>query len=156
MKSILTLFLIVSFLIPEANHAQGKKTDSASVAGVLRSLLSACKNVDFKDPNTTKLGTFYKAAPYILYQGNDDKRAYKSFADYSKPEDKKGVDEVCVRINESVNRDGNFRIVKYITEKESEGVWHILVVDYKKNNAGKKASFAFLKIGGRFGLGDID
>jgi hypothetical protein len=119
-------------------------------------LLSVCKNVDFADPKTNQLGVFYKAAPYIIYRGDDKKRAWKSFANYSNAEEKKGVDEVCTRINESVNRDSSYKIVKYITEKESEGIWHILMVSYKKNGTEKNAAFAFLKIGKRFGLGDID
>jgi hypothetical protein len=136
--------------------AQNTKADSAGAATTLKSLLSICKNVDFTDPKTTKLGTFYKAAPYIIYRGDDKKRAWKSFANYSNAEEKKEVDEVCIRINESVNRDSIYRIVKYVTHKESEGIWHVLMVSYKENGIEKNAAFAFLKIGKRFGLGDID
>jgi hypothetical protein len=150
------LLFIIAFASFSFAKAQNKKADSAAAATTLKSLLSVCKNVDFADPKTTKLGMFYKAAPYILYQGDDKKRAWKVFANYSNAEEKKGVDEVCFRINESVNRDSSYKIVKYLTEKESEGLWHILMVSYKKNGTEKKAAFAFLKIGKRFGLGDID
>ena len=150
------LLFIASFASLTFAKAQNKKTDSTKVATTLGSLLSVCKNVDFADPETTKQGMFYKAAPYIIYQGSDKKRAWKEFANYSKAEDKKGVDEICTRINETVNRDSSYQIVKYFTEKESEGVWHVLMVSYKKKGIEKKAAFAFLKIGNRFGLGDID
>ena len=136
--------------------AQNKQTDSTVAAKTLNSLLSVCKNVDFADPKTTKLGIFYKAAPYIIYQGSDKKREWKAFANYSNAQEKKGVDAVCTRINESVNRDSSYKIVKYFTKKESEGIWHVLMINYKKNGAERKAAFAFLKIGKRFGLGDID
>ena len=69
---------------------------------------------------------------------------------------KKGVDEICLRINGSVNKDSSYKIIKYFTEKESEGTWHVLMVSYKKNGIEKKSAFAFLKIGNQFGLGDID
>jgi hypothetical protein len=157
MKTKLSITLL--FLLAVSSFAKGQKnskTDSAAVATTLNSLLSVCRHVDFKDPKTTQLGTFYKAAPFILYQGDDKKRAFKVFTDYSKAEDKKGVDEVCFRINASVNRDSTYKIIKYTTEKESEGLWHILVVSFKKNDSERKAAFGFLKIGGRFGLGDID
>lgn len=156
MKSKHFILFITAFASLSFAEAQNKKADSAAAATTLKSLLSVCKNVDFADPNTTKLGTFYKAAPYIIYQGDDKKRAWKVFANYSNAEDKKGVDEVCTRINETVNRDSSYQIVKYFTEKESEGIWHVLMVSYKKNGSEKKVSFAFLKIGKRFGLGDID
>ena len=150
---ILSITAVLSMLFTKAQTA---KTDSTSAATTLRSLLSVCRNIDFADPKTQQLGIFYKAAPYIIYQGNDKKRVWKEFANYSNAEDKKGVDEVCTRINETVNRDSSYQIIKYFTEKESEGVWHVLMVSYKKKGVEKKVAFAFLKIGSKFGLGDID
>jgi hypothetical protein len=133
-----------------------RSADSALAVKTFQLLLAACKNVDFADPQTTKAGLFFKAAPYIVYRGNDKNRAWKSFANYSKAEDKQGVDGVCIRINETVNRDSSYRIVQYLTQKESEGNWHILMVRYQKKGQEKEAAFAFLKIGKRMGLGDID
>jgi hypothetical protein len=150
------ILFITAFALLSLTKAQNKQADSTAAATTLRSLLSVCKNVDFADSNTMKLGVFYKAAPYIIYQGSDKERAWKVFANYRNAEDKEGVDEVCTRINESVNRDSSYQIVKYFTEKESEGIWHMLMISYKKNGAEKKVVFAFLKIGKRFGLGDID
>lgn len=78
-------------------------------------------------------------------------------SDYTKDYDKKGVDDVCERINRTVNQDSSgCKIIKYFTKKESEGTWHVLIVSYKKKGVEKTAAFAFLKIGNRFGLGDID
>jgi hypothetical protein len=150
----LTLLLLSFALVPFA-HAQ-RSADSTAAAKTLKALLTVCKNVDFADPETMNKGLFYKAAQYIIYRGADKKRAWKTFANYNKAEDKKGVDEVCTRINETVNRDSSYRIVKYLTQKESEGTWHVLVVHYQKKGVEKEAAFAFLKIGKRFGLGDID
>ena len=152
---LLILFIAVSASLSFAK-AQNAKADSTAIATTLKSLLSICKNVDFGDPKTTELGTFYKAAPYIVYRGDDKKRAWKVFANYSTAEEKKGVDEICLRINGSVNKDSSYKIIKYFTEKESEGTWHVLMVSYKKNEVEKKSAFAFLKIGNQFGLGDID
>lgn len=150
------ILFITAFTLLSHARAQDKQADSTAAATTLTSLLSVCKNVDFADSNTTKLGTFYKAAPYIIYQGSDIERAWKVFANYSNAEDKEGVDEVCTRINETVNRDSSYQIVKYFTEKESEGIWHVIVVNFRKKGVEKKVAFAFLKIGERFGLGDID
>ena len=66
------------------------------------------------------------------------------------------MDETCLRINETVNRDTAYSITGYITEKESEGTWHVLKVRYTKEAVAREAAFAFLKIGNRYGLGDID
>jgi hypothetical protein len=136
--------------------AQSTSSDSIDVASTLKELLSICKNVDFGDPKVFALGTFYKAAPYIIYRGEDKARSWKDFANYKVADEKKGVDEVCFRINGSVNQDSTYKIVQYQTETESEGKWYILHVSYNRKGVQKHTAFAFLKIGNRFGLGDID
>lgn len=99
---------------------------------------------------------FYKAAPYIIYRGTDETRKWKTFADYTKAEDKTGVDNICLRLNGSINMDTAWKIVSYRTEKESEGVWHALTISYVRKGVPKQAVVAFLKVNNRFGLGDID
>jgi hypothetical protein len=136
--------------------AQNKTADSTAVAKTFTELLAICKNVDFKDPKTTELGTFYKAAPYIVYRGNDKKRAWKYFANYSNETEKAGVDNVCLRINGGINHDTAYKITKYQTATESEGTWHILMISYIRKGVAKQAAFAFLKIRNKFALGDID
>lgn len=157
MKTTYLLLLLWAFASGIHANAQANKTDSALVAKTLHDLLRICRTVDFTDANTMKLGTFYKAAPYIVYRGDDKSRAWKTMSDYTKDYDKKGVDDICERINRTANRDSTgYKIVKYITEKESEGIWHVLKVVYKVKGGEKEAAYAFLKIGNKFGLGDID
>lgn len=152
----LPLFFIVS-LISTGLKAQVSKADSIQVAKTLHELLLICRSVDFADPKVKSLGTFYKAAPYIVYRGEDKTRAWKVMSDYSKEYYKKGVDDICERINRTANLDSlGYKIIHYRSEKESEGTWHVLMVSYKKKGVEKSAEFAFLKIGNRFALGDID
>jgi len=153
-KSLLLLICAASFCCIAS--AQKNKPDSAAVAKLLKELLTICRTVDFADPKTTELGTFYKAAPYIIYRGDDKKRNWKDFVNYNNAGEKMRVNEVCERINRTANQDTAYRIVRYFTETESEGTWHVLAVTYKKKGVEKKIAYAFLKIGNRFGLGDID
>lgn len=140
-----------------SSQAQTTKVDSLQLAKTLHELLLICRTVDFADPKVTKLGAFYKAAPYVVYRGDDKKRAWKVMSDYTNDYEKKGVDDICERINRTANQDtSGYKIIKYFTEKESEGTWHILVVTYKKKGVEKTAAYAFIKIGNKFGLGDID
>ena len=99
---------------------------------------------------------FYKAAPYIIYRGDDKKRAWKDFANYKDAQEQLRVDEVCIKINRGLNQDSSYVIEKYFTETESEGTWHILMISYTRKGVPKKTAYAFLKVKGRFGLGDID
>jgi hypothetical protein len=154
LKNVL-LFLQVILQATLVN-AQQSKTDSLQVAKTLHDLLSICRTVDFADPKVTQFGTFYKAAPYIVYRGDDKNRNWKDFANYNNANEKIQVDNVCERINRTANQDSTYRIIKYFTEMESEGTWHILMVTYKKKAVEKTTAYAFLKIGNKFGLGDID
>ena len=157
MKFKFLQLLFILMLLNSTLKAQTPKADSIQVAKTLNELLLICRSVDFADPQVTKLGTFYKAAPYIVYRGDDKKRAWKVMSDYKNEYEKKGVDDVSERINRTANQDSSgYKIIKYFTEKESEGTWHVLMVSYKKKGVEKTAAFAFLKIGNRFGLGDID
>lgn len=155
LKQLILLYLVLLFYTD--SNAQTSKTDSVQVAQTLHELLRICRSVNFADPKVTQLGTFYQAAPYIVYRGDDKKRAWKTMSDYTNAYEKKGVDDACERINRTANQDSTgYKIIKYMTEKESEGTWHVLVVSYKKRGEIKTAAFAFLRIGNRFGLGDID
>lgn len=155
LKQLILLYLVLLFYTD--SNAQTSKTDSVQVAQTLHELLRICRSVNFADPNVTRLGTFYQAAPYIVYRGDDKKRAWKTMSDYTNAYEKKGVDDACERINRTANQDSTgYKIINYMTEKESEGTWHVLVVSYKKRGEMKTAAFAFLRIGNRFGLGDID
>ena len=152
-KHTFSVILLVLF----SYSAKAGNNDSTLVANTLQELASICKNVDFTDPKANEIGFFYKAAPYVVYRGEDKKRAWKDIANYLNPDEKKGVDDVCERINQSVNQSGsNYKIIRYFTETESEGIWHILMVSFIKKGVVKKAAFAFLKINGKFLLGDID
>jgi hypothetical protein len=155
---ILKYFIIIILALANGQpaKAQNKKSDSLELAATLKTLLSVSNTIDVNDPNREKLGPFYKAAPYIIYRGDDKKRAWIDFTNYTVPEEKNIVDNFCARMNISVNRDKNYKIVKYFTDKQSEGVWHVLMIQYTKSGINKSAGYAFLKIGRRFGLGDID
>ena len=154
MKTIrLYLFILLScFFI----KSYATSNDSIKLAQTLSELSSICQNVDFSDPKSFELGYFYKAAPFIVYRGDDENRKWKSACVYENPSEKEQVDATCERINQTINQDSTYKILEYTTETESEGTWHVLIVEYKRKGIIKNSAFAFLKINGKFLLGDID
>ena len=154
LKYLVLLFLSLNIFLTAAS--QKNKTDSLQVAKTLNEILTICRSIDFADPKVLQPGAFYEAAPYVIYRGDDKKRKWKDFADYNKADEKLRVDEVCERINRTANQYSTYTIIKYFTETESEGTWHVLMVTYKNKDVKKTSAYAFLKINGRFGLGDID
>lgn len=156
MKKVYCLLLLMGCGM--AMMAQKKRSaDSTAIAKVLDTLASIAKNVNFSDPQVREQGYFYKAAPYIIYRGENAKRKWKAFCNYKLAEDNQGVNSICERFNRTINQSNSYTILSYFTETESEGTWHGLEVAYtNKKGKQKKIVFAFLKIGKRFGLGDID
>ena len=77
LKYFIAAIITITISLPAL--AQNKKADSLKLVTIFRELLSICKNVDFADPKVRDSGTFYKAAPYIIYRGDDKQRAGKDF-----------------------------------------------------------------------------
>ena len=153
MKFITTLTML---LLTATSFAQKQAGDSVAVAKVLTGLLQICREAELGGQNATKPCTFTKAARYIVYRGEDKSRRWKDFSDYTRENEKQHVDEICARINKTVNQDSRYQLLDYATNKESEGTWHTVTVAYSKNGEERRALFAFLFIKGRFVLGDID
>ena len=151
------ILFMASFVLLTFVKAQNKKADSAAVAATFKKIWAACKATVPEDPQIKIRGRFYKAAPYIVYRGADKARAWKDFVHYDNKEEREETDAICKKLNRIVNTEGsNYSMVQYFTEKESEGTWQVLIVSYTVDGTAKKAAFAFLKIGNRIGLGDID
>jgi hypothetical protein len=154
-RFVLTLFVL--FLLQAVSvNGQDPLSDSAKVARTLTELLDVCAKTTPANDNVQANGNFYKAAPYIVYRGEDKKRQWKDISNYAVREERSAVDHICSRINGSVNQDKAYKLTGYQTQVESEGKWHVIMVSYTKNGKEKEAIFAFLKINGRFALGDID
>jgi hypothetical protein len=151
-------FIVVLFLLSlsKPSNAQSRNEDSIKVVNTLLYILQNSAHVNFSDTNVLKLGTFYKVAPYIVYRGKDLKRKWKDNCNYALEEDKLGVDEICFKLNRTINKVDTFIIEKYSTEKESEGIWHILTISFNLKGKNKVMQFAFLKPGKTYLLGDID
>lgn len=136
--------------------AQNRKADSLQVVVTLKALLSACKILDLDAQIIQDSGMFYKAAPFIIYRGDNNTRKWKDFCNYKELQEKVHVDEMCMKVTRGVYQDSTYSIEKYFTETESEGTWHVLMINYMRKGVAKKTAYAFLKVKGRFGLGDID
>lgn len=154
MKFFVVVLLL--FCLANKSNAQNKKEDSIKVVNTLIFILQHTAYVNFSDTNVQKFGTFYKVAPYMVYQGKNLKRKWKDSCNYLLEEDKLGVDEICFKLNRTINKADTFIIEKYSTEIESEGVWHVLTISFNLKGKNKIMQFAFLKPRNTYLLGDID
>jgi hypothetical protein len=97
------------------------------------------------------------AASLLVYRGADKGREWKTTCDYVREEDQLFVDKTMAKLQVISAGLESHTFREFITEKEQEGVWYVWVTDmrYQDGSQDEKA-FAFLKIKGKFALGDID
>jgi len=129
-------------LIFGCSRTPAKVDDGAKVEKQLAAVREACGK-----------GDLYAAGEMIVYNGNDESRVWKDVSDYSKPGEMQRVEAVCADLK-GLEPNGEHRVVKYTTEEEREGVWHVLQVEFV--NSSSRRTFSFLRIGDEFALGDID
>lgn len=88
----------------------------------------------------------------LVYRGDDENRKWKSVMNENDPDEKQQADQFMKRVAKLILPCENYEVGDLRSDRESEGLWIVLEM-----NCGEKIiSFAFLKIGGRFLLGDID
>ena len=133
-------------------HADSpRQQDSLQLVRTLDTLLFICWSVS--QPGE---GMFRGAATYLVYTGDQENRRWKAPNNYNYVEDREYVDHTCERIRGELPEGTPYRIDRYFTETESEGTWHVLALSLDRSGPKRKIYFAFLKLGGRFLLGDID
>jgi hypothetical protein len=152
---IIFLSILIFLFVKTGNAATSASSDSARVIKELEEFIGFCKKIDGEHTEHNDK-YFKKAAAYVIYRGGDVKRKWKDFIDVKNKREMTEVESICFRMRNSVAKDPSYKITGYKTDEESEGVWHIVYVDYTQDGVAKKAIFAFLKINNRFGIGDID
>ncbi len=96
-------------------------------------------------------------APLMVYRGENLKRKWKDTCNYSFEEDKLHVDKNVARIRMLLDESHSHTFVAYRSDRESEGIWHVVETEFDLVEGKiRTVSFAFLKIGNTYCLGDID
>ncbi len=113
------------------------------VADRVGDLVQVCSN---------KNGDYSGAAGWVVYTGSDRARKYKDVVS-AEGEDRSYLNSTCYHLSKLLDGGRSYTLVKYSTETESEGVWHIQEMKFP---SGKAATLAFLEIGGTMALADID
>lgn len=148
--------VLVIFMVYPSGALRSQAALAEEVKESLKNLIDICNNAE-NDPNAKEMGMFYRAAPYIVYRGVDEKRRWKDVSDYSSPDERLYVDVLCQRVKRTFLPTTAYRFGTFQMEIESEGVWYSWEVIYQsKTEKERKAIFSFLNIKGKYALGDID
>lgn len=122
-----------------------KRNNSEEVKARLTELFDLCRRDDLD-----------AAAAYFVYRGPDDSRKWKDVYHASDSMERAEVKDICLRIKSYLDTSDGYEFGAIKVEREREGEWHALEVSFRQGNEKKKAIFAFLRIKGRFAIGDID
>ncbi len=131
-----------------ARAADGSKEAGAQageqVKQAIESLIGYCRADDIA-----------KAAPLVVYRGRDKARRWRDVSNVENMEDRIRVESACRQIKGLFEGSTGHQYVKFFTERESEGLFHIWQIRIK-GATPREAIFAMLKIKGSFALADID
>lgn len=106
--------------------------------------------------NLCRSGSADAAASYFVYRGADKSREWKDTFRAAAVDEKAEVADICRRIKGYLDASEGYSFGAVKVERESEGLWHVLEVSFRQGGQTKKVLFAFLRIKGRFAIGDID
>lgn len=117
-----------------------------TVKSALQELIRSCNEGDYK-----------RAGELMIYRGENVDMKWKEPVNYLNEEDKPYVEKTCAQLQAVLHGSKELVFKEFITEEESEGIWHIWLVNIiYTDGQEKETSFAFLPFGDKFGLGDMD
>ena len=150
LRTLVALGMIVSLLsFPSATTlADGDKRMNDQRETVKERLLEVF--------DRCKAGEHDKAAAYFVYRGPDKSREWKDVLRASNPQERKAVERYCERIIRYLDASTGYDFGEFKVERESEGEWNVWEFILKHGDRSKKVYFAFLKIKGKYAIGDID
>lgn len=93
---------------------------------------------------------------YFVYRGEDEGRKWNDFYNPGNREEKTMLEKEWARLEMMFTGTTGYKVKKFYTESESEGVWNILVVTFEGTGSDEESTFAMLKIKDAYAIGDID
>ncbi len=152
----LVMFLVGMLMAVLTGSAHPLRPDSAGTARVFEQVLAACKAR--YPPQELTDEDYRRAAPLFIFRSanTDRKKPWKTFCDPMDNAHLTYVQSEAFTIAQVFDTGSRYKIEKYECERQSEGEWHVLTVVVKDSVDWKTVIFAFLRVGGRYGLGDID
>jgi len=145
MKTKLSILLITFLLVLSSVNIFSQTSKSDKVKERLLELFELSQNDDYKS-----------ACSYIIYKGEDKTREWKDYLDENNSDELKDSKQICLRIKSYLIECSEYEFKKFSTETESEGEWCVWKVDLFTSGKIKTQYFCFLKIKGKYCLGDID
>lgn len=119
----------------------GKPEFKNSLDERVKSIIAAVKENDINEFGSN-----------LVYRGNDETRRWKTALNVNDSLEKQQAMNFMDRVSRAVEGCADYKTGEINTERESEGTWIILPLQC----GDKTVQFAFLKIGDKVLLGDID
>lgn len=144
---VLSLFLLQTLAVaPLHGGTTGmNKTKEELVKERLTELFELCRQHEHA-----------RMALYLVYRGEVKKRKWKDTYKYDGTEDNRQVERQCDYIRRLLLGYDSYEFGGVEIDQESEGEWVALEVTFRRGEERKEMRFAFLKIKGKYCLGDID
>ena len=138
--------LITSVTGSGQSRSSGAKPEkSKQVKQRLSKLLALCQANDLR-----------QAGAYCVYRGPDEARRWHDVYHYAAKDEREEINSICYRIRSYLNKSKSYKFGRFWCKEQLEGEWCAWEVLFTRTRSPETVAFAFLKVGRRYALGDID
>ena len=140
------VLLIISIAGPgHPFSTRAKREKSTQVRKRLSELFALCQANDLK-----------RAGAYCVYRGTDRARRWHDVYHVAVKEEREEINSICYRIRDYLDRSKSYEFDHFWCKEQVEGEWCAWEVQFRRTGSAETVAFAFLKVGRRYALGDID
>ena len=100
-----------------------------------------------------------QAGAYCVYRGPDKARRWHDVyhvAAKEEEEEREEINSICYRIRNYLDGSKSYEFDRFWCKEQLEGEWCAWEVRFRRTGSAETVAFAFLKVGTRYALGDID
>jgi hypothetical protein len=149
-KTVITAFsaalLITS--VAGSGHSlspRAKPEKSKQVRQRLSELFAICQANNLK-----------QAGAYCVYRGPDKARLWHDVYHVAAKEEREEINSICYRIRNYLEGSKSYEFDHFWCKEQLEGEWCAWEVLFRRTGSAETVAFAFLRVGTRYALGDID
>ena len=98
-----------------------------------------------------------RTAAYCVYRGPDEARRWHDVYHFAAKDEREEIESICYRIRNYLHESKSYQFGRFWCKEQLEGEWCAWEVRwFRRTGAAENVAFAFLKVGRRYALGDID
>jgi hypothetical protein len=103
-----------------------------------------------------KFERYSETVAFFVYRGPEENRKWIDVYDFKDPEERREVEAIAGEIKRLLWQSDSYEFSEFVEKVQSKRRWYIWRLTFRSGDKQATITFAFLKIKGRYAIGDID